>query len=545
VVRRNAMSEAQDATQQAPSVETRAEPETFRSLLTETDTFVRIAELVPTRGPLVKTEAAKVAALARDLAGTGIAHALSITDNAGGAPKVLPESLGMLLEERRQQAIIHLSCKDANRCGLESRAWALASAGFENILCLSGDYPVEGYRGQATAVFDIDSVGLITMLHEMNQGLRAPTPKDPSARLPRTNFFLGCAVSPFKQQERELMPQYFKLARKIAAGAEFVITQLGYDSRKFDELLRYMEMRQLKVPVIANIYLLSRAVARYFNKGMVAGAVCSDALLDEVERQYASPDKGKAFFREFAAKQIAVLKGLGYRGAYLSGPKDAQEFAAIFDMADSFAPDDWKLFAKEIQYPQPNEFYFFERDPETGLSSSQVNREYLASLTPEGRRKLRSKVPVFYKVSRFFHGHLFDQDSRGFAMARSLYLKVERHKRIKRVLEVAEQAAKIPLYDCRNCGDCSLPDVAYLCPGSQCAKNQRNGPCGGSHQGLCEATEKECIWARAYDRLKPYGEAESMLDRPPVFRDGSLRNSSSWANTFLGRDHFSKHWSEE
>jgi len=136
------MSDAQDATQQAPSVETRAEPETFRSLLTETDTFVRIAELVPTRGPLVKTEAAKVAALARDLAGTGIAHALSITDNAGGAPKVLPESLGMLLEERRQQAIIHLSCKDANRCGLESRAWALASAGFENILCLSGDYPV-------------------------------------------------------------------------------------------------------------------------------------------------------------------------------------------------------------------------------------------------------------------------------------------------------------------------------------------------------------------------------------------------------------------
>jgi len=517
-------------------------PQTLRSLLTETTTFVRIAELVPTRGPVVEADAAKVVALANDLAGSGIAHALSITDNAGGAPKVLPETLGALLEERKQQAIIHLSCKDANRCGLESRAWALASAGFENILCLSGDYPVEGYRGQATSVFDIDSVGLITMLHEMNQGLLAPTPKDPGNRLRRTNFFLGCAVSPFKQQERELMPQYYKLARKIAAGAEFVITQLGYDSRKFDELLRYMQLRQLNVPLIANIYLLSRAVARYFNKGMVAGAICSDALLEEAEKQFNSPDKGKAFFREFAAKQIAVLKGLGYRGAYLSGPKDAQEFAAIFEMADSFAPDDWKLFAKEIQYPQPNEFYFFEQDPDTGLSSSQVNREYLASLTPEGQRKLRSKVPAFYKVSRFFHSHLFDQESRGFATAKAFYLKLEGHKRMGRWFEVAEQAAKIPLYDCRNCGDCSLPDVAYLCPMSQCAKNQRNGPCGGSHQGICEATEKECIWARAYDRLKPYGEAEKMLDRPPVFRDGSLRNSSSWANTFLGRDHFSKHW---
>ncbi|MCL4369949.1 MAG: methylenetetrahydrofolate reductase C-terminal domain-containing protein [Chloroflexi bacterium] len=526
-------------------MDTLAHPQTLRSLLTETTTFTRIAELVPTRGPLVETDAAKVAALANDLAGSGIAHALSITDNAGGAPKVSPESLGMLLEERKQQAIIHLSCKDINRCGLESRAWALASAGFENLLCLSGDYPVEGYRGQATAVFDVDSVGLITMLHEMNQGLRAPTPKDATNRLRQTQFYLGCAVSPFKLQERELMPQYYKLARKIAGGAGFVITQLGYDSRKFDELLRYMELKQLNVPVIANIYLLSRAVARYFNKGMVAGAICSDALLAEVEKQFDSPDKGKAFFREFAAKQIAVLKGLGYRGVYLSGPKDAKEFEAIFDMADSFAPDDWKIFAREIQYPQPNEFYFFEQDPDTSLSSSQINREYLASLTPEGQRKLRSKVSAFYKVSRMFHGHLFDHDSRGFAAARGLYSQVDSHKHVRRWMEVAEQAAKIPLYDCRNCGDCSLPDVAYLCPVSQCSKNQRNGPCGGSHQGICEATEKDCIWARAYERLKPYGEAEKMLERPPVFRDGSLRNGSSWANTFLGRDHFSKHWDEQ
>ncbi len=539
------MSQAPDAERQEIPMNTNDNPQNLRSLLTETTTFVRIAELVPGRGPLVETDAAKVAALANDLAGSGIAHALSITDNAGGAPKVAPEALGMLLQERKQQAIIHLSCKDANRCGLESRAWSLASAGFENLLCLSGDYPVEGYRSQATAVFDIDSVGLIQMLHEMNEGLKVAGPKGEKTALRQTNFFLGAAVSPFKQQERELMPQYFKLARKIAVGAEFIITQLGYDSRKFDELLKYMALKQLNVPVIANIYLLSRAVARYFNKGMVAGVYCSDALLELCEKQFNSPDKGKAFYREFAAKQIAVLKGLGYRGAYLSGPRDAQEFAAIFDMADSFAPDDWKTFAKEIQYPQTGEFYYFEQDPETGLSSSQVNRGYLASLTPEGQSKLRSRVPAFYKLSRFVHSHVFDPDSRGFAAARSLYSKVEGHKRLSHWLEVFEQGSKIPLYDCRNCGDCSLPDVAYLCPGSQCAKNQRNGPCGGSHQGICEATEKECIWARAYDRLKPYGEAEKMLEGPVVYRDGSLRNSSSWANTFLGRDHFAKQRQEK
>ncbi|MHB8991462.1 MAG: methylenetetrahydrofolate reductase, partial [Chloroflexota bacterium] len=313
------MSQAPDQEQRVSSMEAKDNPQTLRSLLTESSTFVRIAELVPTRGPLVEADAARVASLANDLAGSGIAHALSITDNAGGAPKVAPESLGMLLQERRQQAIIHLSCKDMNRCGLESRAWALASAGFDNILCLSGDYPAESYRGQAAAVFDIDSVGLLQMLHEMNLGLRVPGPKGEMASLRPTRFFLGAAVSPFKQQERELMPQYQKLSRKIASGAEFVITQLGYDSRKFDELIKYMALKGLNVPVIANVYLLSRAVARYFNKGMVAGAICSDALLEQCEKQFNSTDKGKAFYREFAAKQIAVLKGLGYRGAYLSG----------------------------------------------------------------------------------------------------------------------------------------------------------------------------------------------------------------------------------
>jgi methylenetetrahydrofolate reductase (NADPH) len=102
---------------------------------------------------------------------------------------------------------------------------------------------------------------------------------------------------------------------------------------------------------------------------------------------------------------------------------------------------------------------------------------------------------------------------------------------------VLEQAVKIPMFDCRDCGDCSLPDVAYLCPESHCAKNQRNGPCGGSHEGQCEVPGRECIWARAYRRLKPYGEEDAILRRPVVVTDNALRRTSAWANTYLGRDH--------
>jgi methylenetetrahydrofolate reductase (NADPH) len=68
-------------------------------------------------------------------------------------------------------------------------------------------------------------------------------------------------------------------------------------------------------------------------------------------------------------------------------------------------------------------------------------------------------------------------------------------------------------------------------------KNQRNGPCGGSNAGECEIPGKRCIWARAYERLAPYREAGTMLERPVVVCDNALRRTSAWSNTFLGRDH--------
>jgi methylenetetrahydrofolate reductase (NADPH) len=93
-----------------------------------------------------------------------------------------------------------------------------------------------------------------------------------------------------------------------------------------------------------------------------------------------------------------------------------------------------------------------------------------------------------------------------------------------------------------HCGDCALGDIAYLCPFSQCPKGQRNGPCGGSFEGWCEVYpgEKQCIYVRAYNRLKPFGEEDSLVayQVPPV--DYSLFGKSSWTNYFCARDHTSK-----
>ena len=105
-------------------------------------------------------------------------------------------------------------------------------------------------------------------------------------------------------------------------------------------------------------------------------------------------------------------------------------------------------------------------------------------------------------------------------------------------LRALEHVSKAMLYQCKDCGDCSLPDIAFLCPESQCAKNQRNGPCGGTREGRCEVDGYgDCIWLRAYERLKHDGQEEELLDHVPVIQNQGLRGTSAWANLWLGRDH--------
>jgi methylenetetrahydrofolate reductase (NADPH) len=284
--------------------------------------------------------------------------------------------------------------------------------------------------------------------------------------------------------------------------------------------------------------VLSRASARVFSSGRVPGVMVAPELLEIVERQGASPDKGRAFFLDLAARQVAIARGLGFRGAYLGGHLAADDYRAILDAADGYEHD-WAQLAREIQYDLAGEWYLYERDADTGLASAELNRSYARSL----RRRRRGRgAPLRYRVSRRVHDLVFEEGAPLSRPATRLYERVEAAPRpVGRVLHLAEQAAKVPMFECRDCGDCSLPDIAYLCPESQCAKNQRNGPCGGTREdSRCEVGEKTCIWALAYDRLKAYGEEQEMLDGPPVIKDNALAHTSAWANTFLGRDHHAK-----
>ena len=108
-------------------------------------------------------------------------------------------------------------------------------------------------------MFDIDSVGLLKLYSDMNAGLHIAKTNE---RLEQTNFFLGCVVTNHKLHEREVVPQYQKLAKKARTGARFVINQIGYNARKDDELVRYIAREHLPVRSLANVFLLSRSRRR-------------------------------------------------------------------------------------------------------------------------------------------------------------------------------------------------------------------------------------------------------------------------------------------
>jgi len=509
----------------------------YREMLTG-DRFWYGAETVPSRGLGTPDISDRLVSEAEDLLEDRRFGWVSITDNPGGVPMLPPDWLAGVLAKRAERVVVHETCKDHNRSALEANAWRYASEGFNNILALTGDYPTDAYGGMAQPVFDLDSVGLIAMLKAMNDGLEVRGRRGQVEKLPPTEFFIGCCVSPFKRYERELMPQYFKLVLKILAGAQWVIPQLGYDMCKFHEVKLMLAARGLEhIPVVGNVYILTKTAAKVFNSGKLAGCVVTDELLEKVNRYAAGPDKGKQFFKELAAKQLACFKGLGFAAGYLAGMAKPKTFSEIVDLANSYGEDDWRDFMTEIRFSQPDEFFLFDHDPKTGLAEpTRINPEYLASLEHPPKPR---EVNLNYRLSRMVHRAAFTRDRGLWGLMRWFFQNWdEEHPGVLgRMARAVERTSKRTMYGCQDCGDCSLPDTGYLCPLASCSKGSRNGPCGGSTDGRCELGDKECLWARAYERLKYYGESESMLDRPVVLYNNTLRETSSWANTYLDRDH--------
>ena len=286
--------------------------------LMDQETFTVTWELVPGRGANEKAQETAITS-AEQAAKSGIIQALTLTDNPGGNPAVSVEMLSAEVNKLGIEPMTHLSCKDKNRNGLESLLYGLERANVRNLLLMTGDYTTSGYTGRSKPVFDLDPIHVLHLISDLNDGLEVPTFRG-TTRLAPTHFYAGAVTSPFKSTEAETMGQYYKLKQKLEAGAQFIVPQLGYDARKFHELILMVKHLGFgHVPVIGNVYVLPLGTARFMNRNGVPGAVVTKELVAALKEESAAEDKGRAKRLERAAKMYAYMKGMGFAGVHIGG----------------------------------------------------------------------------------------------------------------------------------------------------------------------------------------------------------------------------------
>ena len=187
----------------------------------------------------------------------------------------------MIEREVGLEAIVHYACRDRNLLGMLSDLLGAAAAGIRNLLIITGDPPKMGPYPEATAVFDIDSIGLTNLVSRLNHGL------DPGANpigVP-TRFVIGVGVNPAAPDfERELK----RFAYKVEAGAEYAITQPVFDLAQLDRFLSRVE--SFRIPIVAGIWPLISLRNAEFLANEVPGVSVPDAVVD---RMRAASARGK------------------------------------------------------------------------------------------------------------------------------------------------------------------------------------------------------------------------------------------------------------
>src|SRR2546425_1028455 len=303
--------------------------------------FCYVVELVASR----LTREARLLEVASKLAQVPGVVAGSITSYAGGALGHDPVRVGTAARARGLTPNIHLTCVGRERAAAWKTLEDLHALGIENVLALTGDYPKAAGIKPPEELFDLDSVQLVHLINE--------------ARQRGMPFWISVAVSPFKYTEADCAYQYLKLEKKFAAGADYAITQLGFDVRKFRELRRYLDEKGIRRPVLGNVYVLNKRGAEKMAKGEPPGCWVAPELVDRIRKESLARDGGEAARLERAAKMVAIVKGLGYAGAYIGGTHKTEQLKWIIDRSEALAPR-WEELAEEFNYAPKNGYYMYE-----------------------------------------------------------------------------------------------------------------------------------------------------------------------------------------
>lgn len=283
-------------------------PKAARSRLAaaiEAGRFVISVEMLPPRGH----DLGKNLEGARLLREAGI-DAINIPDGPRASARMSPMAMALLLErEVGIETIIHYCCRDRNLLGMQSDLLGGHALGIRNVLIITGDPPKLGDYPDATAVFDVDSIGLTNMAARLNRGLDVGG--NPIGA--PTAFHIGVGVNPGAP---DLDKEIARFEWKVDAGAEYAITQPVFD---IDALLRFLDrIRHVRIPILAGIWpLASYRNAEFMNNEVPGVHVPADVLerMRRADTKEAARNEGIAIARE----ALTVLAPL-VQGAQISAP---------------------------------------------------------------------------------------------------------------------------------------------------------------------------------------------------------------------------------
>ena len=288
-----------------------AERSRIGSLVAE-GAFVTLVEIVSPKG----IDCSKEIEGARLLASLGV-HAINVPDSPRASPRMSAQSLCIQIQQHTGiETVLHYTCRDRNVLSIQSDLLGASSIGLKNILCLTGDPPKLGNYPDATAVFDVDAIGLVNIVRRLNHGLDIGGNSIGAS----TNLTIGVAANPgVPDVEQELR----RFAWKVEAGAEYAITQPVFDLRLLETFLRRIE--EFRIPVIAGIWPLTSLRNAEFMRNDLRVSMPEAVMLRMA--QVESPEAARAEGVRIAQEMLAEAKPM-VQGVQVSAPFGRYALAA-------------------------------------------------------------------------------------------------------------------------------------------------------------------------------------------------------------------------
>ncbi len=248
----------------------------------------------------------------------GAVDAVNITDNQTAIVRVSSMAAAKIVLEEGGEPVMQMTCRDRNRIALQSDILGAASLGIKNILCLSGDHQTLGNQPDAKGVYDIDSIQLVRLAKRMRDegtllcGEELRNSKKADLLPPK--ILVGAAANPFAPP---LEFRILRLAKKVAAGADFIQTQTVFDVPRFKEWLSRVVDAGLheKVAILGGVMPVKSHKALVYMKESVSGMSIPDDLIKRIEQSGDPKEEGVRVCVEIV-QQLRELKPL--RGVHIS-----------------------------------------------------------------------------------------------------------------------------------------------------------------------------------------------------------------------------------